>query len=191
MRRGRRCSRVFGEWIRPIGSLWVSALQLTVIPSVITHLLATISGAGAKSVGKLGMRTFLLFLCMLLAAGVFAILLTPVFLSRLNLDPTTAATMSAAAASARESGALAAAASNAPVSIADWLSRLLPTNLVEAGARGDIFTLFLFTGFFGLAVTRLPSERQLLLANVFQGLADAMLQLDGGSSSPRLSPFSL
>ena len=104
--------------------MWVSALQLTVIPLVITNLLATISGAGAKSVGKLGMRTFLLFLCMLLAAGVFAILLTPIFLSRLNLDPTTAATMSAAAASARESGALAAAANNAPVSIADWLSRL-------------------------------------------------------------------
>ena len=166
-----------GEWIRPIGSMWVSALQLTVIPLVITHLLATISGAGAKSVGKLGMRTFLLFLCMLLAAGVFAILLTPIFLSKLSLDPNTAATMSAAAESARESGTLAAAANNAPVSIADWLSRLLPTNLVEAAARGDIFPLLLFTGFFALAVTRLPSERQLLLTNIFQSLADAMLQL--------------
>lgn len=166
-----------GEWIKPIGSMWVSALQLTVIPLVITHLLATISGAGAKSVGKLGVRTFLLFLTMLLAAGVFAILLTPVFLSRLSLDPNTVATMSAAADSARESGALASAASNAPVSISDWLSRLLPTNLVEAAARGDIFPLLLFTGFFALAVTRLPSERQLLLTNVFQSLADAMLQL--------------
>ncbi len=166
-----------GEWIKPIGSMWVSALQLTVIPLVITHLLATISGAGAKSVGKLGVRTFLLFLTMLLAAGVFAILLTPLFLSRLSLDPNTVATMSAAAESARESGTLAAAANNAPVSISDWLSRLLPTNLVEAAARGDIFPLLLFTGFFALAVTRLPSERQLLLTNIFQSLADAMLQL--------------
>ena len=163
-----------GEWIKPIGSMWVSALQLTVLPLVISHLLATISGAGAKSVGKLGVRTFLLFLTMLLAAGVFAILLTPLFLSRLSLDPNT---ISVAAASARESGALAAAANNAPVSISDWLSRLLPTNLVEAAARGDIFPLLLFTGFFALAVTRLPSERQLLLTNIFQSLADAMLQL--------------
>lgn len=166
-----------GEWIKPFGSMWVSALQLTVIPLVITHLLATISGAGAKSVGKLGVRTFLLFLTMLLASGVFAILLTPLFLSRLSLDPNTVATMSAAAESARESGTLAAAANNAPVSISDWLSRLLPTNLVEAAARGDIFPLLLFTGFFALAVTRLPSERQLLLTNIFQSLADAMLQL--------------
>ena len=166
-----------GEWIKPAGSMWVSALQLTVIPLVITHLLATISGAGAKSVGKLGVRTFVLFLTMLLAAGIFAILLTPLFLSRLSLDPNTVATMSAAAASAREDGALAAAANNAPVSISDWLSRLLPTNLVEAAARGDIFPLLLFAGFFALAVTRLPSDRQLLLTNIFQSLADAMLQL--------------
>lgn len=165
----------FGEWVKPVGSVWISALQLTVLPLVITHLLATISGAGAKSVGKLGVRTFLLFLSMLLASGVFAIILTPLFLSRLTLDPNTVATLQAAAASSR--GAIDAAANNAPVSITDWLSRLLPTNLVEAASRGDIFPLLLFTGFFALAVTRLPSERHLLLTNVFQGLADAMLQL--------------
>jgi Na+/H+-dicarboxylate symporter len=166
-----------GEWVKPLGSMWVSALQLTVIPLVITHLAATISGAGGKSVGKLGVRTFVLFLAMLLAAGVFAILLTPLFLSRLNLDPNTVATMSAATATAREGGTLAAAANNAPVSISDWLSRLLPTNLVEAAVRGDIFPLLLFTGFFALAVTRLSKESHLLLTNIFQSLADAMLQL--------------
>lgn len=166
-----------GEWIRPAGSLWVSALQLTVIPLVISHLLATISGAGAKSVGKLGARAFLLFLGMLLAAGIFAIVLTPLFLSRLSLDSTSIATISAAASSAPEGAAVTEAANNAPVSVSDWLSRLLPTNLVEAGARGDIFPLLLFTGFFALAVTRLPEERQRLLTEVFQGVADAMMQL--------------
>ncbi len=164
-----------GEWLKPIGSIWLSALQLTVIPLVITHLLATISGAGAKSVGKLGVRTFLLFLCMLLASGIFAILLTPVFIARLSFDPETIATMQAVAASSR--GTIATAANNAPVSVSDWLSRLLPTNLVEAASRGDIFPLLLFAGFFALAVTRLPSDRQLLLTNVFQSLADAMMQL--------------
>lgn len=166
-----------GEWVNPAGALWVSALQLTVLPLVITHLLAAISGVGAKSVGKIGAHALLLFLSMLLAAGLLAILLTPLFLSRLSFDPTTLATMSAAASSAKETGAFGAAAGNAPVSMADWLSRLLPTNLVEAGVRGDIFPLLLFTGFFGLAVTRLQPERQQLLAGVFQGLADAMLQL--------------
>lgn len=165
-----------GEWIQPVGSLWVAALQLTVLPLVISHLLATISKAGATSVGKLGIRTFLLFLSMLLAAGLFAIFLTPIFLSRLSLDPDTVAKLSAAAASGKAQ-TIAAASNTSPVSIADWLSRLIPTNLFEAGVRGDIFPLLLFTGFFALAVTRLPPEKHLLLTDVFQSLADAMLQL--------------
>lgn len=165
-----------GEWVQPVGSLWVSALQLTVLPLVISHLLATISNAGATSIGKLGIRTFLLFLSMLLAAGLFAIFLTPIFLARLSLDPNTVAKLSAAAASGKAQ-TIAAASNTAPISIADWLSRLLPTNLLEAGVRGDIFPLLLFTGFFALAITRLPPEKHLLLTNVFQSLADAMLQL--------------
>jgi proton glutamate symport protein len=115
-----------GQWVGPIGNLWVSALQLTVLPLVVTHLLATISGAVAKSVGKLAVRTFLLFLLMLIASGLFAIVLTPIFLSRLSLDPGTVATIGAAAT---QDGATTAATANAPVSIADWLSRLLPTNV--------------------------------------------------------------
>ena len=164
-----------GEWIKPVGSLWVSALQLTVLPLVITHLIATISGAGAKTAARLGVRTFSLFVCMLLAAGLFATLLTPLFLSRLSLDPNTVATLSAAATTARESAA--AVSNSASASLSDWLSRLLPTNLFEAAVRGDIFPLLLFAGVFALAVTRLPEERHLLLTNIFQALADAMLQI--------------
>ena len=100
----------------------------------------------------------------------------PVFLSRLSLDPNTVAKLSAVAASGKAE-TIAAASNTSPLSIGDWLSRLLPTNLFEAGVRGDIFPLLLFTGFFALAVTRLPPEKHLLLTNVFQSLADAMLQL--------------
>ena len=35
-----------GEWTKTVGNLWISALQLTVLPLVITHLLAAICGAG-------------------------------------------------------------------------------------------------------------------------------------------------
>ena len=164
-----------GQWVGPIGNLWVSALQLTVLPLIVTHLLATISGAVAKSVGKLAVRTFLLFLMMLIASGLFAIILTPIFLSRLSIDPATVATLGAAAT--QNGAATAATANTAPTSIGDWVSRLLPTNVFEAAVRGDIFPLLLFTGFFALAITRLPPERHLLLTNIFQSLADAMLQL--------------
>ena len=166
-----------GEWTKTIGNLWLAALQLTVLPLIITHLLATIAGAGVKAVGKLGLRAFLLFVGMLFAAGLFAIILTPLFLSRFSPGPDTVATISAAAASSTTAGSTAAQPNAAPDSITAWISRLLPTNILEAGVRGDIFSLLLFAGFFALAVTRLPPDRHLLLTNVFQALAEAMLQL--------------
>jgi Na+/H+-dicarboxylate symporter len=166
-----------GEWTQALGKLWIAALQLTVLPLVITNLLATISGAGAKSVGKLSLRAIFVFGGLLIAAGLFAIILTPLFIARLSLDPNTATTLNTLAASAKGTGPTAAQTDAAPASTAEWVGRMLPTNLLEAGANGDLFTLLLFTGFFGLAVTRLPTESHLLLTNVFQGLADAMLQL--------------
>jgi Na+/H+-dicarboxylate symporter len=162
-------------WTKALGGLWVAALQLTVLPLVITHLLATICAAGTQAVGKLGLRSFLLFVGMLIAAGVFAILLTPQFVKTLPLTPQAMETFSAAAASAKSS--MTSAPNAAPGSFADWISKLIPTNLFEALGKGDIFPLLLFTGFFALAVTRLPGERRQLLTNVFQGLAEAMLQL--------------
>jgi proton glutamate symport protein len=158
-----------------LGSLWVSALQLTVLPLIITHLLAAISGSGARSVGKLGIRAVMLFFSLLIAAGVFAALLTPLLITRLPIDPSAVSSLSTAASSSVSESSVKANSESA--SVADWIRTLLPTNLLEAGIRGDIFPLLLFTAFFGVAVTRLPEDRYQLLTKIFQGLAEAMMQL--------------
>ena len=160
---------------KAVGAIWVATLQLTVLPLVITHLLAAISGTGAKSVGKLGLRAFVLFLLMLIASGLFAIFLTPPLVARLSVDADAVRSLSAAAAPGDGLGPGAAPA-NAESTSADWMSKL-PTNLLEAAMKGDIFPLLLFTAFFAVAVTRLPEERYQLLTKIFQGLAEAMLQL--------------
>jgi Na+/H+-dicarboxylate symporter len=160
---------------RVVGTLWVSALQLVVLPLVITHLLAAICGSGARSVGKLGVHAFVLFVVMLIAAGLYATFLTPPLVARLSLDQTELSSLAPALTSANSPDV--ASANPKSTSVADWISTLLPTNLLEAGMRGDIFPLLLFTAFFALAVTRLPEDRYQLLTKIFQGLAEAMLQL--------------
>src|SRR5262249_24022232 len=64
-------------------------------------------------------------------------------------------------------------------SLAETLKTLLPNNLFQAAASGDILPILLFAAFFGLAVRRLAPERRDPLRNLFQGLADAMLILVG------------
>jgi proton glutamate symport protein len=163
---------------KALGALWVAALQLTVLPLVITHLLVAISGSGARSVGKLGLRAVLLFVGLLIAAGLFAALVTPPLVAGLSVDASAVASLGSAA-SANEPGSSVAQANSTPTSVADWISTLLPTNLLEAAMRGDIFSVLLFTSFFALAVTRIPEDRYKLLTEIFRGLAEAMMQLIG------------
>ncbi len=163
----------FGDIAKAIGGLWLAALQLTVLPLVVSHVLAAITRAGANSVGKLGVRAFGLFLIMLSAAGLFAIALAPPLIARFSIPSASIETLKGVGTPPVPAQSTAAT----PGSLSEWVSTLLPTNLLQAVLDGDIFTLLLFTICFALAVTRLSEERYLQLTTLFQGLAEAMLQV--------------
>ena len=60
-------------------------------------------------------------------------------------------------------------------SLADWLSGLLPRNLLESAVRGEVLPLLLFTALLGIAIARLPDDRRAVLERPIQALAAAML----------------
>ena len=156
------------EILRPVGALWMAALQMAVLPLVILKLLAAIVGApSSESVGKLGLRTLLLFVVMLVAAGVFTLLVAPPFVALYDADPATIASL--------RSTVDLPEIDAAPVTLSAWVSGLLPRNLFAAATKGDLFPILLFTAVFALAVTRLPEEKRLPVASLFQSLSTAML----------------
>jgi proton glutamate symport protein len=154
--------------LEPFGNIWVAALQLLVLPLVITHVLAAVVGAGDReSVGSLGGRALALFLGLLAVAGLFTVVAAPPLIRLLapaapNLDVAVPA-------------AAAAQASGGDASLAGWLSALVPTNIFEAAARGDLLPILLFTALFGVAVRRLDEQYRDPMRRVFQGAAEAML----------------
>jgi Na+/H+-dicarboxylate symporter len=161
------------EILKPIGALWMAALQMAVLPLVILKLLAAIVGApSSESVGKLGLRTLLLFVAMLVAAGVFTLLVAPPLVALYDSDRATIASLRASLSPRVD---LPEVENAAPVTLGEWVSGLLPRNLFAAATRGDLFPLLLFTAVFGIAVTRLPEEKRLPVATLFQGLSAAML----------------
>jgi proton glutamate symport protein len=157
-----RALALLAEAFRPVGALWLAALQMTVLPLVVAQLLAGIVGARGP-VGGLAGKAILLFVAMLVAAAVFTLAVAPPILAGLP------------------SGSLGAAVPAtemppaAPVSFSDWVAGLLPRNLFAAALAGDILTILLFTAVLGLAITRLPAEQREPLAHAIGGLAAAML----------------
>src|SRR6266508_4434299 len=57
--------------IAPVGTLWVNAIRMTVIPLVVSLLVTGVaSAADVRSVGRLGARTLLVFLMLLAIVAV-------------------------------------------------------------------------------------------------------------------------
>ncbi len=147
--------------VRPLGAVWLAALQFTLLPLIAGQLLSAIVGAGAgAAVGRLGVRAVVLFVAMLAIAGVFTAMVTPPMLALYKVDPAMVASLEGTVV---------------PAEAAREREAALPSNLVEAARKGEILPILLFTAVFGAAVTRLPEERRAPLTRLFQELAEAML----------------
>ena len=162
-----------GNAIAPVGTLWVNAIRMTVIPLVVASLIAGVASApDARAVGRIGSRALFVFLVMLAAAAVFTALLAPPVLSLLEIAPEAAAAMQEAAASSA-----GAATSTTLPTITEWIVSLVPVNPIRAAADGAMLPLIVFSILFGLALTKVETDRRGALLRGVQAIADASLVL--------------
>ena len=162
-------------WIEPVGTLWVNALRMIVIPLVMS---AVISGITAlpdqRSVGRIGGRALALSLIMLGCASGYAILVGPFVMSLLPIDAAASAAMRASAASASE-GAVQSA--QKIVGFGQWLVDMVPTNPIKAAADGSMLPLLVFTVLLGLAIGRTSDDNREVLLRMVRGVLEASLAL--------------
>ena len=158
----------------PIGTLWVNAIRMTVIPLVVSLLVTGVaSTTDVAAIGRLGARTVIVFL--LLPAGM-AVVMMPVIAAVFAWLPP------AASRPPLPPGASEAAsqvvASETPT-LAAWLTSLIPANPVAAAADGAMVPLIIFTLLFALALTRTAAPARNALLNLVQAVSETMLTLVG------------
>jgi Na+/H+-dicarboxylate symporter len=159
--------------IQPIGTLWVNAIRMTVIPLVVSLLITGIASvADLRSMGRLGARTLLVFGALLVVSAVTPALTMPAVFAlfpwpagQIPLPPGAAE----AAAALRESGA--------SVGVVEWFTTLIPPNPVEAAASGNMVSLIVFVFLVALATARSAPETREPLVRFFKAMGDVMLLL--------------
>lgn len=155
-------------WVEPLGTMWVNAIRMTVIPLIVSSLIVAVSSTEPGTVGRLGTRAFVIFVVMLsVLAAITAVVAPPIF-ARLVIDP--------AAAQAIRSGVGAAQRPEMP-GFTSWLLSLVPTNPIKAAADGAMLPLVVFALAFGLALGRLALETRVAVVDFFRGVAEAMTLL--------------
>jgi proton glutamate symport protein len=164
-------------WIEPIGTIWINALRMTIIPLVVAGLVVGAASArDARSIGRLGGRALIMFLLLLSAAAAFTVIVGPLLLANLRIDPAVAAGLGERAAATAGADVAAASARGFP-DARQWLIDLVPSNPVRAAADGAILPLIVFSIAFGLALSRIAADGRDVIIRFFRGLFDAMLTL--------------
>jgi Na+/H+-dicarboxylate symporter len=157
----------------PVGSLWLNALRMTVLPLVVALLITGVGGTAQSATAGLAARAMACFVALLLAGALLSALLTTVFL---RLWP-----VARQAAEALRAGAAAAPASLPQLpAVKDWLVGLIPANPFEAASSGAILPLVVFALLFGLAVARIEAARRAHLLEFFGAVVDALFVLVRG-----------
>ncbi len=153
---------------QPVGKLWLSALQMTVVPLVAAMIVVGINTARtAASTGRAARTAIIVFVVLLSLASALTAVMAPAFLSLMPRDPALAEALR---------GAMAPEATTAGTAgLAEWLATVVPTNAIAAAANGAMLPLVVFSLFFGFALARIDEERRVALLRIVQGIADTMI----------------
>ena len=159
--------------IEPIGAIWVNAIRMTVIPLIVSLIVTSVASATAvKAVGRLGGKTLLVFVAMLMSLAVVVVPITQAVFGLLGARGVNAPPLPAGAA---EAARLLAA--DPKQSLAGWLVSLVPTNPIAAASGGSMLPIIVFTLLFALAAAKAaPATRETIL-RLFQAVSEAMLTM--------------
>lgn len=176
------------EGCRFVGDLFKLALQMLIVPLIVTSVIAGIAGLGGmEGFGRLGGKTFGFYALSSFLAILVGLVL--VNLTRPGLDDgkPNATIVQAfqeteleAPAGDREriSGAIEDASDRKASDFRDLFRKMLPKNVFAAATdNGQLLGVITFSLLFAVAITRLPSAQGQQLADFFQSLNDVMIIL--------------
>jgi len=152
----------------PVGSLWLRALQMTIIPLVAALLVLGITQlASAARAGATARRMLIFVAAALVFSGLATIIAMPLLLGAVP-PPDGAQSLLAADVEPQD-----------VPGIAEFIKSLIAPNIVAAAAETAMLPLTIFFALFAVAITRLPEEQSAILRSFFEAVANTMLLVIG------------
>lgn len=153
-----------------VGTLWLNALKMTVIPLVVALLVVGIAkGREAAAAGRIASRSVLWIVIICTASAVFGAVAITVLTRVFPLPHGTALSLQSALAGVEQK-------SSAPLpGIVDFFRGVIPDNVVAAATNGDVLPLVVFAVLFALALAHIPAHGRAAVVTLFEAIGDALL----------------
>jgi len=152
-----------------MGSLWLQALQMTIIPLVASLLVLGLGQmVAAARAGAAARRFVMLVLGVAVAGGAFTALIMPLAFQMFPIPETASGFLAQVPADTGE-----------VPGILEFLKSLVAPNIIAAAAETAMLPVTVFFALLAVAITRLPQAQGEVLLSFFHALANAMLQIIG------------
>lgn len=150
-----------------LGTIWINAILMTILPLVVSKLMVSIAGHDdGRALGRAGWRAGALFLGLLTVTAILAAAVMPAVFAWLPIDHEASASLRAS---------VHAADAPAPtLSASQWLVAFVPSNAIRAAADGAIVPVLLFTVAFAVAASRIPRTLRDPLVTLFRAVDAAI-----------------
>jgi len=146
--------------IKPLGTLFVRLLKMLIVPLVFATLVVGVASISPAKLGRLGAKTIVLYyVTAAIAVGIGLLLAN---LTGIGIGMPV--------------GELAAVEPKAVPSLSSVMLGIVPTNPIEAAAKGQILPIIFFAILFGIAIN-LAGKVSEPLYNVINGIAEAMFKV--------------
>lgn len=154
----------------PIGKVFLRLLFMLVLPLVLSALPLGVAGLGdLRALGRIGLRTLLYTVAVSATAVAIGVALVNLVQPGAAVDPAVAERLRAGAPAAPAAGATGV----------DLLVRLVPSNVVQSMAEGDLLAVMVFALFLGVGLAAVRTEPARRLEEALQGLYDVVMWLLG------------
>jgi Na+/H+-dicarboxylate symporter len=164
---------VFYDVFQFVGSLFLNALKMLIVPLIVSSIVVGIAGIGSSSaLGRLGSKTLLYYM----STSLFAILIG---LLMVNLMAPGVVDGQPAKDIIGLTGDIEAIQSKVEGKgagdVVDVFLRMVPTNIVSAAANGQMLGLIFFSLLFGFFLTKIQEAYAESLFNFWQGTYEVMM----------------
>jgi Na+/H+-dicarboxylate symporter len=164
--------RIIG-WLQPIGVAFMRLITMVIVPLVFSSLLVGVASLGdIRKLGRLGVRTLVLYLGTTAIAVSIGLVVAHVINPGSYIDEASRAALQAQFQSA--AGDEVERAAEAPSTIENILN-IIPDNPVESLVSGDMLQVIFFAVLFGIALTFLDGKHGRPVVTFMDRIQNAMV----------------
>lgn len=159
-----------------LGDLFMNALKMLIVPLIFSSIISGVSGMGdAESMGRLGGKTLLYYL----GTSLLAILIGLIAVNLLQPGIIDGVPARAAIGIPEADGSAIASQlqGQGAGDVVDIFVRMIPPNIIEAAAQGQMLGLIFFSLLFGYFMTRIDGEPARVLRNFWLGVFAVMMKI--------------